>query len=235
MKLLYLSVTASMIFILVSFGYASELHQIQDQLELCKRSMDWVQCVTQIETNQISLAGNNVSRKGQSLQIQTQSQVVTFENPAIPGDGLKRCIYLGKVDAIGYHLVLRQFMENTDYVLIADSSGMKTEISEFPHLSQDNTKIAVVCANEMSGPIEVAVFSIRAETLQNEFHYKPKDYILHKFISWEGDNAIRLEKYAKSDRDLCPKSNFMTINEMLKLQDGKWTFFKASPLNVKCN
>lgn len=71
-----------------------------------------------------------------------------------------------------------------------------------------------------------------------ELSYKPFDppineYALYEFVAWKDNSTIELSKFTRSDKTLCPASNFMKVPVSLKLDDGIWRFTEMLP-NVKC-
>lgn len=206
--------------------------EIERQVEQCYRKGG--NCAEELESTILSKPESKAKHSGDILTIRTQSKLVSFKDRPNAGDQTILNTYLGLLDGLGYHLVDRRRWEGNDFVLVSDLSGEQFSMSAIPHVSP-GTKMAVsVSASEAYNRNEIVVWLITPERLTREFHFSPKEYALYKFLAWNGETTIRLEKFTRSKKEDCPNSQFMTVSEILKYDQGKWHLSGETPAKVKC-
>jgi hypothetical protein len=226
------TITALALFSVTSPCIAVNSSEIERQLEQCYSKGG--SCIENIESAILARSESKAIHRGDILTIHTRSKVVSFEGRPNAGDQTVLNTYLGFLDGIGYHLVNRRLWEGDDFVLVSDVSGEQTPMSAIPHASPSRKRVVSVSASEAYNPNEIVVWLVTPERLTQEFHYSPEDYALYKFLSWDGEYMIRLENFMRSKKEFCPKSQFMTANELLRFSQGKWQLSAESPAKFKC-
>jgi hypothetical protein len=142
---------------------------------------------------------------------------------------------------VGFYLVFMGYYEGFEYSMVSDKSGEGHPVPAFPEISPDRKRFVAVSADD-SGYNENGVFIGRFEEdgIVSELSYRPFDpsineYALYRFVGWKDNRTIFLSKFTRSNKKLCPKTNFMTVPVTLTLDDGKWRFFEElSSDTVKC-
>ena len=206
--------------------------EIERQLDQCDQQ--GVPCIENLEAAVLTATGPTVTRKGNVLTIRTKRKIVAFSDHPDAGADTVVHQYLGFLDAIGYHLVIRRFWEGWCYVLVSEASGEATVTSAIPYPSPSRKRAVSVSASEAYNPNEIVIWSVTPEHLAQEYQYEPKGYALYKFITWDGDTTVHLENFTNGNKKYCPISQFMTVNEILTKTNNKWQLSVANPPNAKC-
>jgi hypothetical protein len=227
-----LIIAALTLFSVTSLSIAVNSSEIERQLEQCYRKGGT--CIDDLESAILARPESKATHSGNILSIRTRSKVVSFKDRPNAEEQTILNTYLGFLDGIGYHLVDRRLWEGNDFVLVSDLSGEQFPMSAIPHASPSAKRVVSVSASEAYNPNEIVVWLVTPERLTREFHYSPEEYALYKFLSWDGETTIRLEKFTRSKKENCPNSQFMTVSEVLQFSQGKWQFSGETPAKVKC-
>lgn len=213
--------------------WGAESADIDRQLRKCEETGEEL-CFKKMETSAISSQKAIVSRKGTNLTIQTKIKNVYFQNKSGADAHATEYRYIGFLDKIKYHVVVRRAWENRDFILISDASGGETQMSAVPYLSPSLKQMISVSASEGYDPNEITIWAITPDRLKRLYHYAPAEYALYKFLAWEDETTIRLENFTRSNGKYCPKGKLMTITESLKLEKEKWQLSIDTPVAAKC-
>lgn len=215
-----------------SHAEAGTSSEIESQLEQCYRKGG--NCIESLETSILATPGVKAKHSGNVLEIHTQAKIVSFKDRPDAGDQTILNTYLGLLDGLGYHLVDRRFWEGNTFILVSDVSGEQFSMAAIPHASPKTMKLVSVSASEAYNPNEITVWHVTPERLKQEFHYSPEEYALYKFLAWDGEAKVRLERFTRSKKELCPKNQFMTLGETLQYSQGQWQLIGEKPAKVKC-
>jgi len=212
--------------------HAASSSEIESALELCNRKGGT--CIDDLESSILSKSAVRAKHSGGILTIKTQSRLVSLKDRPKAGDQTLINSYLGIIDGTGYHLVYVGLWEGNHFVLVSDTSGEQFSMAAIPHPSPTAKRVVSVSASEAYNPNEITVWRVSPDRLTREYHYSPEEYALYKFLAWDGEDTIRLEKFTRSKKEYCPTRQFMIVREVLKFSAGKWLLSSDTPANVKC-
>ena len=230
------TIVAHALFIMATLCTAVQSSEIARQLEQCHRmDRDHTRdCSEELESRILSKPASQAAHRGTLLTIRTRAHVVTFKDRPKAETRTIVHTYLGLLHDLGYHVVFRRFWEGDGFVLVSDLSSKRFPMSAVPHASPKAQRVVSVSASEAYNPNEIVIWRVTPKRLTQEFQYAPHEYALYKFLAWEGEDIIRLEKFTRSEQNTCPNSQFMTVREVLKHGQGKWRLSGETPAQVTC-
>jgi hypothetical protein len=90
-------------------------------------------------------------------------------------------------------VVERNAYESFDVIVVSRRTGAITKMDVHPHLSPGGTRLVAAAAIE-AWEVEkhIAIYYIQKDTLKLEWSYKARDYEMWEFVSWDGDEHIKL-------------------------------------------
>jgi hypothetical protein len=175
---------------------------------------------------------SNVRRDGDILSLRLKSGAYAELKDLSACDTGDTCLLHEFVDYyndLAYYLIEVSFYEGGEYLLVSHGTGQKYYIPEFPEISPDRKRFVTAIRDDAGySPFESGVYIWRFEEneLVEELSYTPEAYEGYDFLEWENNNAIRFSKFASSDREICPNSDFMTTVVTLKLVDVEKKFWE---------
>jgi hypothetical protein len=136
-----------------------------------------------------------VTRRGGELLLTTAAGTVTFSNHDQCGDdgqplNCEEYIFVRYSPEHHGFLVLIGYYEGYDYRWVDDISGRVTALDDQPHFSPSGNSFVVVKASEAYGRNGIWIWASKDPRLLWE--YEPKEWALFSFVSWDGEDAIRL-------------------------------------------
>lgn len=150
------------------------------------------------EPDSIAKANGTVTRRGGELLLTTGAGTVTFSNRDQCGDdgrpfdsrNCEEYIFVRYSPENHGSLVLTGYYEGYDYRWVDDVSGRVTVLDEQPHFSPNGKSFVVVKATEAYGRNGIWIWAGKGPRLL--WAYEPKEWALFSFVSWDGEDAIRL-------------------------------------------
>ncbi len=150
------------------------------------------------EPDSIAKANGTVTRRGGELLLTTGAGTVTFSNRDQCGDdgrpfdsrNCEEYIFVRYSPENHGSLVLTGYYEGYDYRWVDDVSGRVTVLDEQPHFSPNGKSFVVVKATEAYGRNGIWIWASKGPRLL--WAYEPKEWALFSFVSWDGEDAIRL-------------------------------------------
>jgi hypothetical protein len=90
------------------------------------------------------------------------------------------------IDALAY--------ESSRALVVSRRTGTSTILDVRPHLSPSGKRLVAAAAIEAwDYENDIVIHSVQNGTLAREWSYKAQEYEMWKFVSWDGDDRIKLE------------------------------------------
>jgi hypothetical protein len=84
-------------------------------------------------------------------------------------------------------------MDCDSVLLVSRRTGAETELEDWPHLSPDGNRFAVVAASGQCGSQNtVAIYALDSDPPRLEWRYNPAGDEDYDFNAWDGNNRVRL-------------------------------------------
>jgi hypothetical protein len=199
-----------------------------------------VEAASAKEADQIEKFKENVKREGDTLFLKTGSgSFVTLKNnPECEGYGSCHSYeFEDYYKDIGFYLIEHNYWEGGGVIMISQSDGEIYQISDMPRFSPDNKRLVTVPSDPDTGYYDNGVFVWRIEDgkLIDEFSYTPTKYATYGFLKWKDNKSIKLKKWLRSSKGLCPEYKYMKIPVSLKVEENNWKMYEdLSPSLVQC-
>jgi len=140
------------------------------------------------------------SRRGDALRLTLEDgsfkTFVDNKRACAEGDAEKCLLY--RVAA--YYPLQKLFVielaayESFSVLVISRRTGTVTMVDEHPHLSPGGKRLVAAAAIEAWDiDHEIVVYSVQNGSLALEWSYKAQEYEMWNFVSWDGDDRIKLE------------------------------------------
>jgi hypothetical protein len=170
---------------------AAEVHCVRDQA----KSED----ALQVERKCLEQMTGLASRDGDLLHLTLEDgSFKTFvdERPACEQHDTGKCLLhqLATYYPIQKLFVVeRQAYESFDVIVVSGRTGAVTKMDVHPHLSPGGTRLVAAAAIE-AWEVEkhIAIYYVQKAGLKPEWSYKAKNYEMWEFVSWDGDERIKL-------------------------------------------
>ncbi len=109
-------------------------------------------------------------------------------------DGLETYIFEHYFKNIDYYLLMVQYYEGNDWMLVNRKNGFKKKIHGLPYISRDNKKIIVVNSDIDAGYNfnGIELYTVLADSLQTEFHRETKWGPID--VKWIDENEFLLKR-----------------------------------------
>jgi hypothetical protein len=170
---------------------AAEVHCVRDQAKSEDQDEAERRCLEQLT--------RLASRDGDVLRLTLEDgsfKTFTDERPACEQHQVEKCLLYRLATYYPIQrlfVVERQAYESFDVIVVSGRTGAVTKMDVHPHLSPGGTRLVATAAIE-AWEVEkhIAIYYVQKDALKLEWSYKAKNYEMWEFVSWDGDERIKL-------------------------------------------
>jgi hypothetical protein len=158
------------------------------------------QDLIQLERTCLAQLRGSASRDGDVLRLTLENgkaKIFTDASRACQDHDTSKCL-LYRLAA--YYPIPKLFVidwlayESSRVLVVSRRTGATTTLDVRPHLSPSGKRLVAAAAIEAwDVDHEIVIYSVQNGSLALEWSYKAQEYEMWKFVSWEGDDRIKLE------------------------------------------
>jgi hypothetical protein len=140
------------------------------------------------------------SRDGDVLRLMLENgkaRTFTDESRACQQHDAEKCL---QYRLAAYYPIPKLFVidwlayESSRALVVSRRTGASTTLDVRPHLSPSGTRLVAAAAIEAwDVDNEIVVYSMRSGSLALEWSYKAQEYEMWDYVSWDGDDRIKLK------------------------------------------
>jgi hypothetical protein len=177
--------------------------------------------------------GNLASRVDKVLQLTLENgDTKSFfdEAEACEQGNAEKCL---KFSLAAYYPTQKLFVievsayESYSVIVVSRRDGAITRLDDYPHLSPDGTRLVAVAFSEAwDTENDIAIYSIQRGSLTHDWSYKPSDYEMWEFVTWDGNDHINLD-VTMWQVDLTGKRELVKQSAELRRTKSGWQLNKS--------
>jgi hypothetical protein len=154
----------------------------------------------QVERHCLAQVGGLAVRAGDELRLKLENGTIrtfTDEHQACEQQNSAKCL-LYRLAA--YYPQQKLFVieqlayESSRFIVVNGRSGSIARMDVLPHLAPSGKRLVTAAAVEAwEVEKEIAIYSVRKDKIDLEWSYKAPDYEMWSFVSWNGDDRVKLK------------------------------------------
>jgi hypothetical protein len=196
MRILPVALSAALL-AMPAFGQQREVTaQVHCESDAAKENQDLIQ----LEHGCLAQLRGLASRDGDVLRLTLENgkaKTFTDESRACQQHDSAKCL---QYRLAAYYPIPKLFVidwlayESSRALVVSRRTGASTKLDVQPHLSPSGKRLVAAAAIEAwAVDNEIVVYSVQNGSLALEWSYKAQEYEMWDYVSWDGDDRIKLE------------------------------------------